>query len=119
MLKVLKYFLILFFVFVLVLAALFSIFSALRLFFDFSPTISNVLIMFCGCLGVFITMAFSSKILNRGGIILGLIFGLVLSCLIGVLTVFFRGNFLNLFDILKILMVALSSFLGGFVGSRN
>lgn len=119
MLKVLRYVLILLFVFVLVLTVLFSGFSALRLFFNFSSTISDVLIMFCGCLGVFITMAFLSKILKRGGVILGLVFGLILSCLIGVLTVFLRGNFLNLFDVLKILMVVLSSFLGGFVGARN
>ena len=104
---------------VVILAILFSILSIIILFSNFSPTLINKVTTILSGIGIFITSYIAARIINKKGIIVGLICGGTLSFIVFLTTFITTGVFFSITEFIKIITITLAGVIGGILGANS
>ena len=104
---------------IVILAILFSAFSIVVLYSNISPTLITQISTVLGAISLFLSAFITARVINKKGILIGLIFGLVTSILIFIITFISTGVLFSIGNLTKILIITISSVLGGILGVNS
>ncbi len=104
---------------IVILAILFAAFSIVVLYSNISPTLITQISTILGAISLFLSAFITARVINKKGILIGLIFGLVASMLIFTMTLISTGVFFSVGNLTKILIITVSSILGGIFGVNS
>ena len=102
-----------------ILAILFLIFSIVVLYSNISISMVDKIPIIIGAIGLFLTTFITSRIVNKKGFLIGLVFGFATSLLIFVLTFFTTNVLFSINELTKAIIVTISSCLGGVFGVNS
>ena len=102
-----------------ILAILFSAFSIVVLYSNISPNLITQISTILGAVSLFLSAFITARVINKKGILIGLIFGIVASILIFILTFISTGVLFSIGNLTKILIIIVSSVLGGILGVNS
>lgn len=95
------------------------LFSFVVLFSNFSPTLINKLTTIVSGVGIFAITYIVSRIINKKGALLGLIFGGVISAIVFIATAISTGVIFSIAEFIKIIVILASAWLGGILGANS
>lgn len=103
----------------IILTILFAIFSIVVLYSNISPTLITQISTILGALSLFLSTFIVTRVIKKNGIFIGLLFGLITSLLIVLITYSSTGVIFSIGNITKILIITLASCLGGVFGVNS
>lgn len=103
----------------IILAILFSIFSVVILYSNISISIVDKMVTIIGSIGLFLATFIVSRIINKNGLLIGLIFGITTSIIIFTITFFTTNVLFNVGELTKAIVITISACLGGVFGVNS
>lgn len=102
-----------------ILVILFAAFSLLVLYCNISSNLISQITTILGALSLFVSSFITSRIINKNGLLIGFIFGIVTSIIIFLISFFSTGLIFSVSEITKMIVITLASCLGGIFGVNS
>lgn len=103
----------------IILTVLFALFSVIVLYSNISPTLITQISTILGAFSLFLSTFIVTKIIKKNGIFIGLIFGVITSLIIVLITYSTTGVVFSIGNVTKALIITLASCLGGVLGVNS